>query len=146
MTKKLLKSIVFIFPLTLILNSYTAKNEIDPFSNSKLHKLISENNISDVYNNLSDVNTKNNLGQTPLHIAAFLNNYIASQILINNKANLNIQDDFGKTPLHLAAYSQNASLVLLLLNNFADIKIKDNTNRTPLDIWPKIRQLIKSKL
>jgi hypothetical protein len=50
----------------------------------------------------ANINLRNALGQTPLHIACDSGNYAAVQILLLYNADLTWQDRNGNTPLHLA--------------------------------------------
>ena len=49
-----------------------------------------------------DVNQKNHLGQTPLHIYAQRGNIDLIIALFAYWAEVNVADNFGSTPLHLA--------------------------------------------
>ena len=62
------------------------------------------------------VNSRNEHGHVPLHIAALHNSYDVVDLLIRNEADVNVQDNFGWTPLHFAASSRNERLVQLLLD------------------------------
>jgi len=72
----------------------------------------------------ADVNSKNNLGQTPLFYS-----YGTSDILIKNKALINIQDCYGKTSL----FYSNLYKTKLLVEYGANIYIKDSYGKTALD-------------
>lgn len=62
------------------------------------------------------VNSRNEHGHVPLHIAALHDAFDVVDILIRNDADVNAQDNFGWTPLHFAASSRNEKLVQLLLD------------------------------
>lgn len=51
---------------------------------------------------LTDVNQKNILGETPIHIAAWKGDAEDIEWLIKNGANLNERGEFEMTPLHYA--------------------------------------------
>lgn len=73
--------------------------------------------------------------ETPLHKAAFLQNYWITKYLIEQKAEVNRQDNYGYTPLHHAAFSnKNNSICALLLKHGAVPTIKDNEGKTPV-LW-----------
>ena len=49
------------------------------------------------------VDSRNEYGDTPLHLAAYRNQIDVVQILLQNGAGMNKQTDTGVTPLHAAA-------------------------------------------
>ena len=51
----------------------------------------------------ADVNAKNDLGQTPLHLAAWQGSLKAVKWLVNHGADPMIRDKEGKTPLDVSA-------------------------------------------
>lgn len=53
-------------------------------------------------NNKANVNTKNDDGQTPLHLAAQEERTEAIQLLIEKGADIKAKDNYDQTPLHLA--------------------------------------------
>ncbi len=89
---------------------------------------------------------KDNLGRTPLHLAACIknNNYIAIEIIetilnnifIDKQKYLAIQDVDGRTPLHYSMINQNELCTTYLLNDEENIKdylmILDNLGKTAL--------------
>jgi ankyrin repeat protein len=77
----------------------------------------------------ADVNAKNNVGGTPLHVVA---NSVVAAPLLANKADVNARDDDGDTPLHSAAFSNHKDVAELLLANNAAVDAKNNNGRTPL--------------
>jgi len=79
------------------------------------------------------VQARNELGSTPLHIAATISSPEAAKLLIAKGADVNARDNNGSTPLHLAAYTGKTAVIELLLNSGAIADAKDNKNATPLD-------------
>lgn len=79
------------------------------------------------------VNTKNELGSTPLHIAATNSSPGIAKLLIDKGANVNARDNGGATPLHIAAFTGRKENVQLLLSRGADVNAKDGKGQTPRD-------------
>jgi ankyrin repeat protein len=78
------------------------------------------------------VNAKTDLGNTPLHQAAFHGHKGAASLFIANGAEVNAKDFFGRTPLHLAAMGGHKEIVELFITNGADLNAK-GFGGTPLD-------------
>ena len=56
----------------------------------------------------ADLNATNELGETPLHLAAWNNsNPEVTKALIDRGADPNATNNYGETPLHLAATDSN---------------------------------------
>ena len=92
-----------------------------------------------------DVNAKDNLGQTPLHLASMHSKesqtlHVAAR-LIHHGANVNAKDSNGQTPLHLVAVhagkgGDNAAFALakLLVRHGANVNARDRNSQTPLHL------------
>ncbi|CAM0117303.1 ankyrin repeat domain-containing protein [Rhabdochlamydiaceae symbiont of Dictyostelium giganteum] len=80
-----------------------------------------------------DVDLKNSLGQTSLHLAADLNNLSICQILINAGAEINCQDYSMKTPLHYACI-KGIEGAKLLIECGADHSIMDCNQMNAIDM------------
>jgi ankyrin repeat protein len=81
----------------------------------------------------ADVNAKDNQGQTPLHFA-YSNSKEVASLLIAKGADVNALDNQGKTPMHSAVEKYaKKDLVELLIAKGADVNAKDNQGKTPLD-------------
>ena len=87
-----------------------------------------------------DVNSFDNLGQTPLHYASRRNNTDCVEILLKFGANAMLTNPQGSTALHLACIGGHQDVVSLLLQDWvvADIadliNAQDSQGRTPLHI------------
>jgi len=77
-------------------------------------------------------NLKADMGDTPLHRAAWEGRTETVTALLANGANPNAQNEFGNTPLHVAAGKGRAATVTALLVPAADRNAKDIKGRTPL--------------
>lgn len=82
----------------------------------------------------ADVNGKDNLGRTPLHMAAFHGHLKLSGLLLDHGAEIDAKDHVGMTPLHAAVLSGGRQEVQLLLDRKADIKAKSAAGQTPLHL------------
>lgn len=84
----------------------------------------------------ANLNAKNDVGHTPLHVAAIRGREVVAVALLEAGANPNAVDHDGKTPLHWAASYDEASgyedIVKLLLDAGADPNARDGNGATPL--------------
>ena len=98
----------------------------------------------------ANINAKDALGRTPLHMAAFYGQLQATELLISSGAKINARDNVGMTPLHAAVLSGGRKEVELLLNKGADIGAKSDTSQTPLHLaastgQPKLSKFLIEK-
>lgn len=82
--------------------------------------------------NKTDINTRDEEGNTPLISACKYNNIEIALILLNEGAKLNIQNIFGDTALIFASMWGYKDLVKLLINHRANIDIQNNEGETAL--------------
>jgi ankyrin repeat protein len=84
------------------------------------------------------VNSADNDGKTPLHLAAEAGHKSVAKLLVNlsSDGSVNLADYKGKTPLHLAAETGHNSIVELLLKEGAaeSVNLADNDGKTPLHL------------
>lgn len=79
------------------------------------------------------VSARNELGSTPLHIAAGNSAPDIVSLLLKQGAAINSKDNRGVTPLHIAAFSGHKANLELLLAKGADLHAKDNQGKTARD-------------
>jgi hypothetical protein len=72
----------------------------------------------------ADVNIRDSLGFTPLHICAEQNAVLSADILLKNKANPNVPNIDKATPLAMAIYTRSNDVLKELVNYSPDFKIK----------------------
>ena len=83
----------------------------------------------------ANTETKDRLGQAPLHLAA--SHYGSERmfkLLVQNGANIEARDPSGWTPLHMAALYNSFLAVQHLVDSGADTEATDRQGRTPLQL------------
>jgi hypothetical protein len=81
-----------------------------------------------------DVNQKDKLFNSPLHVATVYNKEQIILLFLAHNADINTKNSQGETPLHLAADCGHESIVRLLLNNNALVNPQNNDGETPLRV------------
>lgn len=80
-----------------------------------------------------DINSRSNIGETPLHISCNLQNQEITKLLLENGADTQAQDYENElAPLHYAVNLNNKELVNILLKYDADIYIQDGFGNTSI--------------
>ena len=79
----------------------------------------------------NDLDTGNISTGTALHIAAFLGNLEAAQMLLSSGATTDIVNDYDRTPLHITVLNDHTEMVELLLRNGANTNMRDREIKTP---------------
>lgn len=82
----------------------------------------------------ANINSKDALDRTPLHLAAFYGRMKTIEFLISNGAEIDARDHIGMTPLHAAVISGGRQSVQLLLGKKADIHAQTETGQTALHL------------
>lgn len=86
----------------------------------------------------ANVNHLDNLGRTPLHVAAANNRLKAVAALIGGGAAVNAREPrAGASALHHAAERGYLAVCDCLIYNRADLSLKDVAGQTPLDLASK---------
>ena len=81
----------------------------------------------------ANVNGENAKGETPLILAAKLQNAeLVTQICKSPRLEINKRNSLGKSSLHYAAGSNNTEIVILLLDHEASVLVEDREGYTPV--------------
>jgi hypothetical protein len=86
----------------------------------------------------ADPNLGENLGWTPLLLAASNGWLEIAQILLQHNADTNLPDDGYRTPLHLASESGHPNVAQLLLEHGVDVNARDKSGSTPLHLASRV--------
>jgi ankyrin repeat protein len=82
----------------------------------------------------ADVNTKDDLGRTPLHLASWVNAVNSARVLINHSANIEAKANNDTTPLSAAALKDNYDVAELLVKHGAKVNAESDDGLTPLHV------------
>jgi ankyrin repeat protein len=82
---------------------------------------------------ISDVNQKNDLGDTVLHTACSWGDLNAVKLLVAAGANVNSKGDQGAIPLFNAVIGKSPDVILFLISSGADSTIENDYKRQVLD-------------
>lgn len=82
----------------------------------------------------ADVNARNAMNQTALHLAVQGGKKDVVEALISKDADVNTKDKDGKTPLHLTAQRGHKEMVELLISKDADVNGRDGDGMTLLHL------------
>ena len=90
----------------------------------------------------ADVEARDFLGRTALHVAAAFNNVAVIAALLDNGADATARDNLGSEPMHKAgALWREVAVVVLLADKGGSIEAKDDFGRTPCDVAQQQEQL-----
>lgn len=90
-----------------------------------------------VKKDISQLNIQNNVGETPLYLAAMYNQHFAIASLLRMGATVDLADQNNITPLWIASQNGCDNAVLLLINGKADVDSLNNDKVTPL--WKAVQ-------
>lgn len=78
------------------------------------------------------VNSRDTLGNQPLHLAAWQGRAALAKTLLDGGADINAKGDLGRTALHYAVANRRRKVLTLLLERGADPSIVDDLGAAPL--------------
>ena len=109
---------------------------------NELDKACKNNNIEEVKKLLKycNVNSKNEYGDAPLHVACRYNYIDIAELLLEKEADINIKNEDCNTALHYACEKSYKDIIKLLINTDS-INILNNDNKYPLDYLSEYKLL-----
>ena len=112
--------------------------------NSLLHKLatiLDPKPLELLISKFSDVNQKNDKGETPLHLACLHGNKQSAKLLLSNFAEINAKDFAKNTPLmhHARRKNPDVDFIKFLLEMGADLKIENENQQKAWDVAKTFR-------
>lgn len=118
--------------LNALINAVSCNHKL---SKQLCHPLCSCDNCEHLLRtNTCQIDSRDELGRSLLHIAAKVNHSDIIQFLIMKGANINATDYSGLTPLHYAVSSGNQQAAFLLLHSGCEKNIRDSEGNTPLHV------------
>ncbi|CAG0903573.1 unnamed protein product, partial [Cyprideis torosa] len=103
-----------------------------PLNLTPLHMAATRETATLLIENGAEVNARDSLDQTPLHLATRDGHHSIVDLLLAHGADPNIRDEDKQTPLQSATRRGHQSIVDLLLAHGADVLATDDEGRTPL--------------
>mmetsp|Transcript_17527 Transcript_17527/g.17478 ORF Transcript_17527/g.17478 Transcript_17527/m.17478 type:complete len:510 (+) Transcript_17527:428-1957(+) len=99
------------------------------------------------YGDNTDLNSRDLLQRTPLHLACLHAKLQAAQLLVRSGAFLNAADVDGNTPLHYAVLTEDKEFLHWILCRFPDLSVKNNEGKTAFEMTDKmsIQELAENK-
>lgn len=113
-------------------------NESDEEGKTPLHLACQNNAFASaqmlVERGLADVNAKDDLQRTPLHLSAAVASAELCVLLLSHGAKVQAKDSTGATALHYAALSGSVEVIRVLMEHESHVDDKDDLGRTPLHL------------
>lgn len=92
------------------------------------------------------LNTRNDDGETPIHIALFMSNYEITKILLEHGGDPNAKDNNDQTPFHVVSFMVDKKFVKLMLKYKGNINSQDKYGNTPLHLAVVIKNYEMTKI
>jgi ankyrin repeat protein len=101
--------------------------------------------------NKADVKAEDDIGFTPLHVAACMGYKDIVELLLDHEAEVAAKDNNGSTPLHVAVrravLADSRDVAASLLSKGAEVNVKDKNGFTPLHLvgdFKDMEELLRS--
>jgi hypothetical protein len=102
----------------------------------EIHEAVADGDVAKVEallkRNPRLIQSADEYGETPLHIAAICGQEDIAKLLLAHHADVNAKDNVGQTPLHIVAREGYVEIAKLLIAHRATVNVKDNEGKTPL--------------
>ena len=123
--------------LLTIIAGYFILKELNTYSEAKkeFFSVIRKGDLAGVKKILDsgqDINVRDGVGQTALHIAAYKGTPEIVDLLIDSGANIDAEDNRGGKPIHWAAIKGSIDNVEVLIKRGAKLNVRDKNGDTPL--------------
>lgn len=137
-----MKSLITFITIILLLTSF-AINDAYAQRQKSLDQAVVDGDIERVKSEIAagvDINSKNRMGWTLLHIAINKKHTEIAQLLIDKGADVNIRDNRGRGPVHLAVETGQKAIVEALIAKGADLNAIDSRADNALTLARKNNQ------
>ncbi len=134
MKKNIFRKTLSIITVSVLIFTFTACQTV-PEKEESIIDLIKAQKIDELKAKFSEdsINTRDEDGNSLLHIAVLQNDPETVRFLLSMNANINAIDAMGRTPLLVGLENQCNEAVSVLVYNNADIYIKDYENRSAFE-------------
>ncbi len=102
------------------------------FNQSLIEPPVCNISLNNHFEESVDVNSKDENGWTPLHLAAWQDQLNGTRSLVEKGADINAENIFGRKPIHIAAENNNKNIIEFFLSKGMSINDVDRYGRTPL--------------
>ncbi|XP_031624690.1 serine protease persephone-like [Contarinia nasturtii] len=123
--------VIFSFAFLLFCLEVSANSDLD----NQLLTVADNGNmdaVKDLINRGANVNSQDDLNETPLHKTAERGFTEIVKYLIDNGANVSAANGFEETSLHMAALNGHIEIVKILIGKGGNVNVKNDHKETPL--------------